>query len=98
MKCRRCKGTGEEPAVNGSTPSFRVPEDVWAALDRAPRLGAVPKLRTPEFWQAEVRANVGVDFAREILKAEAWMVANQPKKKLAAFLHNWLGRADRDDA
>jgi len=97
MKCRRCHGSGEEPETNGAAPTFRVPEDVWAALDRAPRLGAVPKLRSPEFWQAEVRANVGVDFAREVLKAEAWMAAGRPKRDLAMFLHKWLKGAERED-
>ena len=41
------------------------------ALDLTPRLGAIKKLRSDEFWRAEVRANPGVDFPREIKKAEA---------------------------
>jgi len=41
-----------------------------------------------------------VDYAHEILKAEAWMVANPgkaPRKNLARFLASWIGRAERPD-
>lgn len=84
-------------------PAFRVPASVLEALTKSPTLGAAPRLRTPAYWQAEVRANPGVDFAREVLKAEAWMQANPtkaPKRDFPRFLHTWLSRADReaDDA
>ena len=78
---------------------FHVPASVTAALDRAPILGAVDRLRRPEFWQAEVRANPGVPYADEILKAEAWLSANPsraPRKDFPRFVHTWLGRADRN--
>ena len=78
--------------------SFQIPTRVQEALRRAPVLGAVGRLQEPAFWQAQVRANAGVNFGDEILKAEAWLVANParaPRKDLARFLHNWLGRADR---
>lgn len=77
---------------------FNIPESVVNALDRAPALGQPPRLRDPAWWQAEVRANPGVDFAAEVLKAEAWLRTNQqrkPRKDLARFLHNWFTRADR---
>lgn len=81
--------------------TFRIPDSVVQALNRAPRLGSAPRLRDPAFWQAELRANPGVNLAAEVLKAEAWLTANQhraPRKDLARFLHNWLVRAERDEA
>ena len=67
------------------------------ALDRAAKLGAVATLRTMPFWRANIRATNGhVQYADEILKAEAWLTANPtraPRKDLARFLHNWLARA-----
>ena len=67
---------------------FKVNADIQAALKQAPRLGAVPRLWSVEFWRAEVRANGEVDLPAEILKAEAWMVANpheSPAQGLAAL-------------
>ena len=77
---------------------FHIPARIEEALKRSPRLGAVPRLQTPDFWQAQVRANGGVNFGDEVLRAEAWLAANParaPKKDLTRFLHNWLARADR---
>jgi hypothetical protein len=82
-------------------PEFKVNPEIQSALKHAPRLGAVPRLWSVEFWRAEVRANGEVDLPAEILKAEAWMAANPnkaPRKDLPRFLHNWLSRADRPDA
>ena len=79
---------------------FSVPKSILEALAKSPRLGAVPALLTPAFWRAEVRANEGVDFGAEVLKAEAWLTANPsraPRKELARFLHTWLGRAQREE-
>ena len=79
---------------------FRINASITEALDRAPRLGAEARIRTPLYWQALVRAHGGVDYAHEILKAEAWMVANPgkaPRKNLARFLASWIGRAERPD-
>lgn len=79
---------------------FHIPASVTAALDRAPTLGRCPGLRRPQWWQAELRANPGVDLAGEVLKAEAWMTANParaPKKSHERFLHSWLGRANRTE-
>mgnify|MGYP003694262361 CR=1 FL=1 len=69
------------------------------------RPGACPTAATP--WpystpppggRAEIRANPGVDLGREVLKAEAYLVAHPEKhyRKLSNFLHGWLGRADRE--
>jgi hypothetical protein len=85
-------------AAGPSAPSivFQIPESVTRALSRAPRLGADARIRSAEFWQAQLRARPGVDFAAEVFKAEAWIVSNPdkaPKKKLSRFLHTWLGRA-----
>ena len=74
---------------------FRVPESIAQALTKSRILGAVTTLRSTNYWRAEVRANPGVDFAAEVLKAEAWMVANPdraPRKNFSRFLHTWLGR------
>ena len=74
-----------------------IPPHILDALNRAPLLSQVPRLRVPAFWQASVRATNGhVRYAEEVLKAEAWLTANPtraPKKDLARFLHNWLTRA-----
>ncbi len=57
------------------------------------------RLQEPAWWQAQVRANGrrGIDFAAELLKAEAWLTTNPrraPKHDHARFLHTWLGRAE----
>ena len=104
---KRSKRRGEEkrirreekpPPTSPPAVAFQIPSRIEEALRRAPILGAVTRLHTPAFWQAQVRANAGVNFAEEILKAEAWLVANPargPKKDVARFLHNWLSRAER---
>jgi hypothetical protein len=112
-KRRREEKRGEEKRREEKTPSpsppvsppsadlieFKVNDEIKAALKQAPRLGAIPRLWSVEFWRAEIRANGAADMPTEILKAEAWMAANPhkaPRKDLARFLHNWLSRADRD--
>ncbi len=85
------------PAPAPSLIQFRVPTSISEALDRAPRLGADRRIRTPAYWQALVRAHAGVNYGHEILKAEAWMVANPakaPRKNLARFMATWIGRAE----
>ncbi len=74
------------------------PANILKALDQSRLLGAVPRLRTMIFWRATIRAtnNGHVDYAHEVLKAEAWLTANPtraPRKDLARFLSNWLARA-----
>jgi len=107
-KASRSKRRGEEkrrekkriPPPVPPPVEFRVPLTVQDAMRKCPRLATEARLHEGAFWQAEVRANPGVDFAREILRAEAWMVANPqkaPKKDFARFLHNWLGRAEREE-
>lgn len=91
--------TLSDAPTNGSV-QFRTPVPILEALRRAPKLGAVVKLATPDYWQAELRANPGVDYPAEVLKAEAWLTSHPERhyKKLPAFLHNWLARADRLEA
>lgn len=79
--------------------AFQIPESIQQALARSPILGAVARLREPAWWQAQVRANGrrGIDFAAELLKAEAWLTTNPhraPRKDHARFLHTWLARAE----
>jgi hypothetical protein len=93
-------GAASPPPPPAPGPEFKVNQEIQAALKQAPRLGAVPRLWSVEFWRAEVRANGDLDLPLQILKAEAWMVANPtraPKKNLARFLHNWLTRTTRDE-
>jgi hypothetical protein len=90
-----------ESRASGASPvarvEFQIPDSIKAALERCPRLASAPKLMTPRWWQAQVRANRGVDFAQAVLGAEAWLVTNtdRPKKDLPRFLHNWLAEAYR---
>lgn len=89
------------PPSSALSERFKIPASVETALGKSRILGSAVRLKTAEFWQAEVRANPGVNFAAEILKAEAWMAANPeraPRKNFARFLHTWLGRAERSDA
>lgn len=86
-----------EPSAN--TPGFQIPTSIAAALARAPRLGAHPRIKSSAYWLAEVRANQGIDFSGEILRAEAWIEANPkkaPRSDLPRFLHSWLGRVHRE--
>jgi hypothetical protein len=90
---------GEEKREPPTVPPLEAPPaNILKALDQARLLGAVPRLRTMIFWRATIRAtnNGQVDYAKEILKAEAWLTANPtraPRKDLARFLSNWLERA-----
>ena len=80
-----------QPSGNG-----HVASSILAALERSPRLGAVPRLRLTAFWHAEAGAAGGtVDLAAEVLKAEAWLIANpaRARKDLPRFLHNWFAEA-----
>lgn len=72
---------------------FEIPASVVKALDRAPRLGASAVIRRPRFWQAAVRAYPSVNFAGEILKAEAWLASTNRYSDLAKFLCNWFRRS-----
>lgn len=88
----------EHEHANGSV-RFNIPESVTRALERATRLGAVTALRDPAWWKAAIRANPGVDMAKQVLKAEAYLQAHPEKryKKLGAFLHGWIGRAEPEE-
>ena len=84
------------------TPSsiqFRINAAILSALDRSVHLGKVPKLRDPAWWQAQVRAVGHVDFAQELLKAEAYLVTKGPQlyRDKARFVHNWFARVPRPE-
>lgn len=74
---------------------FHIPDPITAALGKAPRLSRSPRLQQPDFWQAQIRAHRSVNFPAELLKAEAWLVAN-PRKNLPRFLANWFNNAHGD--
>ena len=76
-------------------PSFQVPQSIVAALDRCPTLGSRAELRRTAFWQAQIRAKPGVDFAQSLLDAEAWLVENPdrgPRQRFSAFMGRWFKR------
>jgi hypothetical protein len=94
-------GTTEVTPENGPARppvTFRIPATVVSALDRAPILGQVQRLRDPSWWQAELRANPSVDLAVQVLRAEAWIKTNPqraPRKDHAGFMHGWFARETR---
>jgi hypothetical protein len=77
-------------------PPKPIPESIKTALASTRLLNATPKLWDPSFWQSNIRATNGrIEYAQEILKAEAWLAANPtraPRKDLARFFNNWLSR------
>ena len=86
----------EAAASTQGAVAFRIPERITKTLDRCPKLGAVPRLRTPEWWQAQVRARPAVDFPAQVLEAEAWLRSNPkkaPRSDFPAFLNRWLRKA-----
>jgi hypothetical protein len=87
-------------ALSAPEIAFQVPESISKALGRCSFLGAAVTLRSAEFWRAEIRANPGVNYAQQILKAEAWVHSHwekRPRKYLDRFLHRWLGNAEREE-
>lgn len=96
---------GREAANAGPSPpaplSFQIPESIRTALSKCPAFASVLRLQTPGFWQTQIRAHAGVDFARELLEAQAWITANPsraPKSNVPAFLHRWFRKAAEDQA
>jgi len=83
---------------HSEAPPFIIAASIVSALDKCARLGAEAKLRDPQWWRAEIRANPGVDIPRELLRSEAYLASHPEKhyKRLPVFLHGWLGRADRE--
>jgi hypothetical protein len=78
------------------TPAFQIPDSIRTALAKCPSFASVPKLSDPRYWQAQIRANGSVDFARELVKAQAWVTANPqraPRKDVPGFLNRWFGKA-----
>lgn len=98
--------THENGTISPRTPltserSFQIPESIQLALNKSDFLRTAPVLWKVEFWKAEIRANSEVDFAHEILSAEAWCQANEhrkPRKRVGQFMHRWLRRAGENGA
>lgn len=90
--------TRPDPVNKTSEPviAFKIPGTIVEALNQCPTLGGVSRLRAPEFWQTEVRANPTVNIAQCLLDAEAWLKAkNVHRKNYAMFVHNWLRNQER---
>lgn len=86
------------PPTNPPTTDVRpIPESIQHALAQTRLLNGTKKLWESAYWQSHIRATNGtVEYAQEILRAEAWLTANPtraPRKDLARFLSNWLNRA-----
>lgn len=89
------EGEREREAPELPSVAFQIPESITLALDKCRHFTQVPKLRTAAYWQAQVRAFKGVDFAADMLSAQSWIEANPakaPKSDYAAFLHRWFRR------
>jgi hypothetical protein len=82
------------PAAPASSVIFQIPESIEGALNKCRRLGRVPRLREPGWWQDHVRAYRGLNYAQEVRDAEAYL-ATVPGRytDLARFLHNSLARS-----
>lgn len=78
---------------------FQVPESIRTALGKCEFLGK-RLLWSPAQWRSEIRAFPGVDYAKEVLEAEAWCQTNverRPKKRVGQFMHRWLRRASGEE-
>ena len=96
------KGTTEAissvvPPVPPNSRVFEVPKSIQEALSKSDFLGGCSALHRPEYWKAEIRANPRLNYAGEVLKAEAWIQAHwerRPRKRPGQFLHRWLSKAE----
>ena len=74
---------------------FNIPTPWVEALEKCPSFRIVPRLRDPPWWQAELRANPGVDLGGELLKAQAYLLSTRRRyKDLVRFIHGWFSRAE----
>jgi hypothetical protein len=91
---------GVNTAAAADRMRFRIPPRITSALDDCPVLGSSPRLRAPVFWQSQVRAFSGLDFAKELRKAEAYLASKPAKAKRisdhARFVNNWFSIAAQD--
>ena len=58
------------------------------------------RVSSPAYWLAMINAHRTKNLAAELLKAEAWCVANpsrSPKKQAGRFLNSWFERASEED-
>jgi hypothetical protein len=85
------------PGTHTNGVLFKIPERIIEAVEKSALFADDSGLRQPSWWQAEIRANPGVDLPAEVLKAHAWLLTHpeRRKKQLRKFLHNWFARADR---
>ena len=75
---------------------FEVPESIRMALRKCSFLGTKAILWKPSFWQSAIRANPGLDYARVVLAAEAYVQAKpaaRPRKRFGTFMLHQLERA-----
>ena len=89
----------QRPARRPAPPSFRFLSRSGRRSIERHDFRNVRKLREPGFWQSQLRARPGVDFATEILEAATWCEANPrraPKSDVAAFLNRWFRKAAED--
>jgi hypothetical protein len=75
--------------------------EIVGALDRSRFLGAVPRLRDPLWWGAQLAAyGERIDAARIVAEAEAYLVRTPAKRAqyrdLARFLGNWMAREAKE--
>lgn len=95
IKDHEGKGAPNAEPSAPALPTFQIPESIRTALTKCNRLRDVLPLYEHKFWQAQIRARPQVDFAAQLLKAEAWIAANPrkaPKSDYAAFLQRWFAR------
>lgn len=82
------------PTPPRSSVVFQVPDSIRTALSKCEFLSS-RLLWTPEQWRAVIRATPGVDYAKQLLEAEAWCQTNpdrRPKKRIGQFMSRWFKR------
>ncbi len=93
------RGARGGPVDGNGVVVFKIPERIEVALAKCPLLTTIPKLHDPAWWQRQLRAHVGVDFAVQLTKAESWIASNPrkaPRKDVPGFLWRWFAKAAAD--
>jgi len=94
--------TGLTPAecrtMREATGQEFVSETILDAVRKSARLGQDATLHEAPWWHAAFRAYPAVqDYPDEIARAEHWlMTKGRGHKDMAAFMRNWLTKAERD--
>jgi len=78
-------------------PAFAVPEEFARAIEDSPLRGLLNGTSSPHWWKgiAETdRQYPWVHVSEQLRAAGRWLEANRhkPKKRLTAFVTNWLNR------